>query len=176
MGFIRNTIEHEVGDALGVRHSSSRTLWMSEFFFKGLIAVALGIGYLILMWYGGQIFEAAKKGDVQKIKSILMTAPEAIGKTDGNIRTPLHISALRGQNAAVKLFIEKGAQLNARDRDGKTPLFLAVESGDAESVKLLAAAGADRGIADKSGVTPQKLAEQTGKSDIIKILKGQITK
>lgn len=169
MGFIRNTIEHEVGDALGVSHTTSRSLWMSEFFLKALIAVGLGVGYLILMWYGGQIFEAAKKGDVPKLKSILMTAPEALEKTDGKGRTPLHISASRGRAAAVKLLIEKGAKLNGTDKEGKTPLFLAVDSGDAETVKLLITAGADRGIADRSGVTPQKLAEQTGKSDILKI-------
>ncbi len=173
MGFIRNTIEHEVGDALGVSHTTSRSLWMGEFFVKALVAVGLGVGYLILMWYGGQIFEAARKGDVQKIKSVLMTTPEAISKTDDKGRTPLHISASRGKNAAVKVFIEKGASLNATDKAGKTPLFLAVDSGDPETVKLLVTAGADRSIADRSGVTPQQLAEQTGKSEIIKILKKQ---
>lgn len=176
MSFIRNEIEHQIGDALGVEHSTSRAMWMSEFFFKALIAVGLGVGYLILIWYGGQIFEAARSGDVQKLKSILMTAPESIGKTDNKGRTPLHISASRGRSAAVKLLIEKGAQLNAADKDGRTPLFLAVDSGDVESVKLLVTAGADRSIADRSGVTPQIYAEQNGKMDLSKIIKSQIIK
>ncbi|HNY11568.1 MAG TPA: ankyrin repeat domain-containing protein [Candidatus Wallbacteria bacterium] len=175
MSFIGNEIGNQICDAAGVEYRTSRNAWMTNIF-NVIVAIGLGIGYLILTWYGGQIFEAAKKGDASKIKSILIATPDAIGKTDDKGRTPLHISALRGRSAAVKVFIEKGARLNARDKEGKTPLFLAVDSGDAESVKLLITAGADRSIADNSGVTPQKLAEQSGKSDIIKILKSTILK
>lgn len=42
-----------------------------------------------------------------------------------NYTTALHLAALRGYAAAVKILIERGADVNARDGNGQTPLFYA---------------------------------------------------
>jgi ankyrin repeat protein len=65
--------------------------------------------------------------------------------------TALHVAAWRAQHNAVKLLIERGASINARDAKGRTPLGLAVRAcvdsywtgrRSPESVEALLAAGA----------------------------------
>lgn len=63
----------------------------------------------------------------------------------------LHVAAWRAEHAAVKLLLERGAQVNERDGKGRTPLALAVRAcvdsywshrRSPESVKALLRAGA----------------------------------
>jgi len=59
-------------------------------------------------------------------------------------RTPLHCLAKYGpatedSAALVRLLVEKGAQVDAKDDDGITPLFLATEEGNAPVVEALLA-------------------------------------
>ena len=54
----------------------------------------------------------------------------------------LHNAAYAGNLAEVKRLIEKGKNVNARDKEGKTPLSLAVEKGHKEIANLLRKHGA----------------------------------
>lgn len=56
--------------------------------------------------------------------------------------TPLSLAAQRGHEAIVKLLLEKGAGLGARDDDAKALLFYAVGEGHEAIVKLLLENGA----------------------------------
>jgi ankyrin repeat protein len=51
----------------------------------------------------GEIHEAARDGDWQKVKALLNDNPELIFSVDGGGQTPLHPSAFRGQKNVVKL-------------------------------------------------------------------------
>jgi ankyrin repeat protein len=53
--------------------------------------------------------------------------------------------------AKVKELLEKGADANARDRDGLTPLHYAAKHGHADVVKLLIEKGANVNIRSESG-------------------------
>ena len=44
---------------------------------------------------------------------------------------------MNGHEAVVKLLLEKGAELESKDRDGRTPLSWAAENGQEAVVKLL---------------------------------------
>jgi ankyrin repeat protein len=46
-------------------------------------------------------------------------------------------AAEKGHEAVVRLLLEKGADLNAKTRDGKTALHLAAEEGHETVVQLL---------------------------------------
>lgn len=58
----------------------------------------------------------------------------------------------------VKLLIDSGADVNARDESHSTPLHMASLSGSAESVQLLIENGADVTAQDQSNRTPLHLA------------------
>lgn len=65
---------------------------------------------------------------------------EALGEA---CRTPLLVAAAGGHAAVVKLLVEAGADVNARDSSGKVPLMLMAEEGHAEAMEALLAAGRD---------------------------------
>jgi ankyrin repeat domain-containing protein 50 len=64
--------------------------------------------------------------------------------TDEDGQTPLSWAAEKGHEAVVKLLLEKGAELETKDKDyGQTPLSWAAEKGHEAVVKLLLEKGAE---------------------------------
>jgi len=70
----------------------------------------------------------------------------------------LRIASAHGQINRVKLLIENGADVNARNRYGNTPLMLASINGRQEAVRFLIEAGADMNVKDSEGSTSLKYA------------------
>lgn len=79
-------------------------------------------------------------------------------ETIGGGSTPLHLAAERGYDVVSRLLIEKGAQLNPRDKKKYTPLHLAAENGHKAVVTLLLDRGAQINPQDANGHTPLDLA------------------
>ena len=59
-------------------------------------------------------------------------------------RTPLHKAVCGGHIDIVRLLVENGAEVNARDGNDETPLHKAAERGYIEVVRLLVENGAER--------------------------------
>ncbi len=55
--------------------------------------------------------------------------------TDG--WTPLHVACEKGHASVVRLLLERGADVNARDGKGRTALVLAGQQGHKDVVRLL---------------------------------------
>jgi ankyrin repeat protein len=92
------------------------------------------------------IISAAQSGNVADLGAHLDAHPELIDAMGGGLKkaTALHLAALRNQHAAVRLLIERGADLNRRDfPDNASPLHFAAVHGDLETIRLLVEAGAD---------------------------------
>ena len=67
-------------------------------------------------------------------------------KQGGSVPTPLRClfwATKQGNIEIVKLLIAKGADVNAKDKDGSTPLYLVASRDKKEIVQLLIANGAD---------------------------------
>jgi ankyrin repeat protein len=64
--------------------------------------------------------------------------------------TPLWLAAGYGHEAVMRLLLQKGADVDSKDkRNDRTPLSLAVEKGQEAVVKLLVEKGADVDSKDK---------------------------
>ena len=92
------------------------------------------------------VLGAAQAGDVPELRGHLDAHPELIDAMGGGIKkaTALHLAVLRNRHAAIRLLIERGADLNQRDfPDNAAPLHFAALHGDLETISLLVEAGAD---------------------------------
>jgi ankyrin repeat protein len=88
--------------------------------------------------------------------------------------TPLHHFACTNDVATAAYFIDRGADLNARDEDiCSTPLGWASKFGKKEMVELLLARGAKPNLPDDpSWATPLAWATRRGHSEIAQVLRG----
>ncbi|SKA17002.1 Ankyrin repeat [Enhydrobacter aerosaccus] len=102
------------------------------------------------------ILSAAQDGNVAELRAHLDAHPELIDAMGGGLKkaTALHLAALRNRHEAIRLLIERGADLDPRDfPDNATPLHFAVVHGDLETIRLLVEAGADvEGKGDDYGI------------------------
>jgi uncharacterized protein len=90
----------------------------------------------------GAIHDAAKAGDLAKVKTLLEDYPMMVSLKDKNGYTPLHLAALNGHKDVVELLLAKGADIDARNKEGKTPLQRALKSDNYELGDILLAHGA----------------------------------
>jgi ankyrin repeat protein len=86
--------------------------------------------------------------------------------------TPLHQFARTGDVEKARLFIDRGADLNARDEDiCSTPLGWAAKYGQLEMARLLLARGAQPALTDDPAwATPLAWATRRGHAEIVGVL------
>jgi uncharacterized protein len=92
--------------------------------------------------------------------------PAARGDADGRLAD----AADQGDQALVRLLIERGVDVNAKSVDGTTALHHAVDSDHLQIADLLLRAGADASARDRYGVTPLYLACLNGNVGMIQRL------
>ncbi len=114
---------------------------------------------------------AAYEGKLDEVREGL-TAGNNVNALDPEKRlTPLHMAAYNGNTEVVKLLLEHGATLDARDIEGKTPLLHACTGPFVETVKLLIDKGADvNAIEATEAFSPLMMAAGLGQIDIVKVL------
>jgi ankyrin repeat protein len=67
----------------------------------------------------GPIHDAAKAGDVAKVRQLLANGAKVDARAKSG-RTPLHWAARGGHADVVKALLAAGAKVDARDKDGWT--------------------------------------------------------
>ena len=130
------------------------------------------------------LIAASHDGNVAVIRLLLSKGANPANASDKVNNTPLAASAYANDGASVKLWLEKGADVNARNAAGLTPLMFAASNGNVDMVKALLARGAD--VNAQSGpalagtvrhgpialgkLTPLMLAVTSGSAETVRLL------
>jgi len=91
-------------------------------------------------------------------------------------KTALHYAAKAGFFTVINLLIEKGATVDALDKNGETALFEAIRStikdGEKQraAIEVLLAKGADPNLKNRKGLTPLQVAQRMRRADAGKIV------
>jgi uncharacterized protein len=83
------------------------------------------------------------------------------------VNSPVADAAMKGDTAALRVLIQKKADVNAVQADGATAIQWAAYRNDVEMADLLIAAGANVKLANREGATPLWLAAENGGSRMI---------
>ncbi len=91
----------------------------------------------------GEIHDAAKVGDLEKVKALIKDDPDLVNSKDNEDATPLLWAAQIGSTNVVDLLLNHGADVNAKGKNGATSLELAAGKGSKDVVELLLTHRAD---------------------------------
>jgi len=85
--------------------------------------------------------------------------------------TKLHMVCTEKDKDVVEFLINKGAQVDRKNRRGQTPLWLAASCGRKEIVELLIKKGADINVSNNQGLTLLTMAKQQKHTEVVNILR-----
>ncbi|MBN2207226.1 MAG: ankyrin repeat domain-containing protein, partial [Candidatus Aminicenantes bacterium] len=123
------------------------------------------------------IVAAAENGDLEAVARLLAADPKLAEAKNADGDTALHAAAgcRRGEQAAlpiVRLLLEKGAVLDARNVSLQTPLLYAAYAGFRQVADLLIAKGAAVRYQDTNGRSPLHYAAREGHPEVVELLLG----
>jgi ankyrin repeat protein len=119
----------------------------------------------------GPIHDAAKTGNLAKVKAILGENPELISSRDDDGWTPLHWAAVNGNGDVATFLLANKPEINAGNNIGGAALHIAAEFGAKAVVGLLLANGAEVNAGDRIGSTPlHEAAEFGNKKEVASLL------
>lgn len=86
--------------------------------------------------------QSASTGNLNSVDRLIKSGCNINSRADDG-STALHCAARAGQAAVLELLIERGADVNARNRRGRIPVFEAIIGRDLDCIVLLLKAGTD---------------------------------
>ncbi|WP_428100010.1 ankyrin repeat domain-containing protein [Candidatus Rariloculus sp.] len=105
----------------------------------------------------------ANLGPIPVLTAICLVALPSISSAG----TPLIDAVADNDAAVVRVMLDEGADVNAREADGTTALHTAARLGAVETAGLLIGAGAELDAATRYGVTPLALAAANGSPEFV---------
>ena len=148
--------------------------------FRIAILRRVAIALIALAWSSlavcGEIHDAAKNGDLEKVKAMLEKKPKLVFSKDAEGGMPLHWAAFNGHKEVVELLLANKADVNGKAANGLTPLHVAAGKGYKDVAELLLANKADANARNNTGVTPLHIAAQFGNKDVAELLLANMAK
>eukprot|EP00750_Incisomonas_marina_P029907 INCI7241.6.p2 GENE.INCI7241.6~~INCI7241.6.p2 ORF type:complete len:206 (+),score=44.98 INCI7241.6:267-884(+) len=103
--------------------------------------------------------QSAAKYEAPDVARALLDHGAPIDGTDKRTEsTPLAVASLQGSFKMVRLLVERGADVNRKDKDGRTPLMLASIDGHKNIIEHLIANNADLNLQELKGNTALQMA------------------
>ena len=106
------------------------------------------------------VVAAVRSRDRATLETLIAADPALVTSQDAGGSTPLHHAAGFGTLDSLTLLLDKGADVNAKNRRGSTPLFWAIH--DEAKVRLLVSRGATIKMKQIEGRTPVYQASLLG--------------
>ena len=103
--------------------------------------------------YGGQAIHTACRWQINRaIIDVLINAGALVQSEDNQSDTPLYFAVAGDRYDNAAFLLQKGADINHRNRDGQPALFEALLQHNHAILELLLSKGADYTIVDTSGI------------------------
>ena len=105
--------------------------WTKELRERGYHNVVEAIETAIHQRYGppldeGNIRQAVRDGNVERVQSLIVEKPERVRQVDAVGNGPLHLAVAANNLPMVRLLIEAGSPLDARNGNDRTPAVIAL--------------------------------------------------
>jgi ankyrin repeat protein len=112
--------------------------------------------------------EAVKRGDLAGVQKLVADQPGLVNERDSAFgATGLHWAALRGHAPVAQLLLERGANPQARNKEGETALQVAERAKKQEVVQVLRVTGTRP--AAGGGATASDLIEAAKRGDLARV-------
>lgn len=156
-------------------HSASVCPRRRQVMNRKLILVAL----VALVWSGlafcGEIQDAARDGDLAKVRMLLKDQPNLVYSEDATNPTPLLMASAHHHTDVAELLLANKADVNAKTPyasyfRGSTALHLATYYGYKEEAELLLRYHADINATNYNGETPLHLATHYSRKNTVELL------
>jgi ankyrin repeat protein len=118
------------------------------------------------------LFAACMAGATGRLNELIDHDPAHVNSYSPDGWTPLHLAAFFAQPAAVQALLARGADVNARARNGtaNTPLHAGAAGRNLDVVTALVAHGADVNARQEGGFTALHSAALSGDVEIARLL------
>lgn len=122
------------------------------------IVLAIMIMTTGFLW-AGEIHDACKAGNLEKVKSMLQADPSLLQSVTPEGKSPLHMATGWGKTDIVTYLLSIGADINALNNDGGKPIHVAASQNQPACAEILLNNGAElESTRTEGGYTPLAIA------------------
>jgi ankyrin repeat protein len=118
----------------------------------------------------GEIADAARNRDWEKVKTLLKANPELVSDKGSLGKTPLIYAVADDQKDVVETLVANKADVNMGDEHGDSPLHWAATCGREEIARFLMMNKANVDVRNNNFQTPLHIAASDGRKDVAELL------